>query len=148
MLFFERHANIYKLTSTRGHTIKHPGVAQLVAHLTGGQGVVSSSLATRTKKPRASVALGFFLFSVYGVKIRKNRLYYTFITPFLLLPHAPGHHGRALRPGTELIRPCAVGDSKGHSLIHFRFQRGADGPLGKDSLHPLHKLQDFLIGQF
>ena len=27
----------------------NPGVAQLVAHLTGGQGVVSSSLATRTK---------------------------------------------------------------------------------------------------
>ena len=27
-----------------------PGVAQLVAHLTGGQGVVSSSLATRTMR--------------------------------------------------------------------------------------------------
>ena len=31
---------------------EYPGVAQLVAHLTGGQGVVSSSLATRTKKYR------------------------------------------------------------------------------------------------
>ena len=30
--------------------MNHPGVAQLVAHLTGGQGVVSSSLATRTMR--------------------------------------------------------------------------------------------------
>ena len=36
-----------KLTQTA--TTKHPGVAQLVARLTGGQEAVSSSLATRTK---------------------------------------------------------------------------------------------------
>ena len=46
MLFKSGHAIMYKLTST---SKQHPGVAQLVAHLTGGQGVVSSSLATRTK---------------------------------------------------------------------------------------------------
>ena len=40
---------MYKLTSTSSEHEK-PGVAQLVAHLTGGQGVVSSSLATRTNK--------------------------------------------------------------------------------------------------
>lgn len=28
----------------------YPGVAQLVAHMTGGHGVASSSLVTRTKK--------------------------------------------------------------------------------------------------
>ena len=48
--FVSSHANIYKLTSISQQQIKHPGVAQLVAHLTGGQGVVSSSLATRTKQ--------------------------------------------------------------------------------------------------
>ena len=42
---------MYKLTSSSSKT-EYPGVAQLVAHLTGGQGVVSSSLATRTKKNR------------------------------------------------------------------------------------------------
>ena len=41
------HAIITKLTSRAANW--KPGVAQLVAHLTGGQGVVSSSLATRTK---------------------------------------------------------------------------------------------------
>lgn len=46
--FLKRYANIYKLTSIRQQQT-NPGVAQLVAHLTGGQGVVSSSLATRTK---------------------------------------------------------------------------------------------------
>ena len=39
-----------------------PGVAQLVAHLTGGQGVVSSSLATRTNK-KACNHYGYRLFS-------------------------------------------------------------------------------------
>ena len=42
------HVNIYKLTVRNSVKTKYPGVAQLVAHLTGGQGVVSSSLATRT----------------------------------------------------------------------------------------------------
>ena len=41
---------------------KYPGVAQLVAHLTGGQGVVSSSLATRTKE-KACNRNGYRLFS-------------------------------------------------------------------------------------
>ena len=45
--FLKRYASIYKLTSIRQRQT-NPGVAQLVAHLTGGQGVVSSSLATRT----------------------------------------------------------------------------------------------------
>ena len=36
-----------------------PGVAQLVAHLTGGQGVVSSSLATRTNRSVQIWALRF-----------------------------------------------------------------------------------------
>ena len=39
----------------------NPGVAQLVAHLTGGQGVVSSSLATRTKKLKAVRFWAFFV---------------------------------------------------------------------------------------
>ena len=39
-----------------------PGVAQLVARLTGGQEAVSSSLATRTKTTEFS--LSFFLFSL------------------------------------------------------------------------------------
>ena len=38
----------------------HPGVAQLVARLTGGQEAVSSSLATRTK---GQVLIGLALFS-------------------------------------------------------------------------------------
>ena len=42
------HVNIYKLTARNSVKTKYPGVAQLVAHLTGGQGVVSSRLATRT----------------------------------------------------------------------------------------------------
>ena len=45
----------------------HPGVAQLVARLTGGQEAVSSSLATRTKKRRrTSVLLRFFILVVDG----------------------------------------------------------------------------------
>ena len=42
--------------------ITHPGVAQLVAHLTGGQGVVSSSLATRTSKSPETERFQDFLF--------------------------------------------------------------------------------------
>ena len=43
---------------------KYPGVAQLVAHLTGGQGVVSSSLATRTSKsPETATVSGLSDFS-------------------------------------------------------------------------------------
>ena len=48
LLFAESYVIIHKLTSRSQPP--YPGVAQLVAHLTGGQGVVSSSLATRTKK--------------------------------------------------------------------------------------------------
>ena len=51
-------------TTVRGvsRTISYPGVAQLVAHLTGGQGVVSSSLATRTiKNPVTATVTGFFI---------------------------------------------------------------------------------------
>ena len=41
---------------------EYPGVAQLVARLTGGQEAVSSSLATRTKKERWTfVHLSFFV---------------------------------------------------------------------------------------
>jgi hypothetical protein len=40
-----------------------PGVAQLVARLTGGQEAVSSSLATRTMKRTSFVRSAFFLFS-------------------------------------------------------------------------------------
>ena len=40
----------------------YPGVAQLVARLTGGQEAVSSSLATRTKPQRhKSLGLTFYL---------------------------------------------------------------------------------------
>ena len=43
---------------------KYPGVAQLVAHLTGGQGVVSSSLATRTSKsPETAMVSGLSVFA-------------------------------------------------------------------------------------
>ena len=44
----------------------YPGVAQLVARLTGGQEAVSSSLATRTKrKPRNRNGFEVFSFSVF-----------------------------------------------------------------------------------
>lgn len=44
--------------------VGYPGVAQLVARLTGGQEAVSSSLATRTsREPRHAIRVrGFFLF--------------------------------------------------------------------------------------
>ena len=45
-----------------------PGVAQLVAHLTGGQGVVSSSLATRTNE-KACNCNGYRLFSYLLVEV-------------------------------------------------------------------------------
>ena len=41
----------------------HPGVAQLVARLTGGQEAVSSSLATRTNGVSFGV-LRFFIFQI------------------------------------------------------------------------------------
>ena len=53
--------------SGREQQTKQPGVAQLVAHLTGGQGVVSSSLATRTsKKPETERFQAFLFFSEVG----------------------------------------------------------------------------------
>ena len=49
----------------------NPGVAQLVAHLTGGQGVVSSSLATRTSKsPETAMVSGL---SVFVLKLKMPR---------------------------------------------------------------------------
>ena len=63
------HVNIYKLTARNSVKTKYPGVAQLVAHLTGGQGVVSSSLATRTKK--ACNRNGYRLF-LFFTKWKKN----------------------------------------------------------------------------
>ena len=39
----------------------YPGVAQLVARLTGGQEVVSSSLVTRTKNKALASASALFL---------------------------------------------------------------------------------------
>ena len=66
---------MYKLTSMSQLQTKHPGVAQLVAHLTGGQGVVSSSLATRTsKKPETATVSGFsvlFLIWIDNAKAEK-----------------------------------------------------------------------------
>ena len=56
---------IYRGKMLKLYDIKttHPGVAQLVAHLTGGQGVVSSSLATRTNRiPETERFRGFLLF--------------------------------------------------------------------------------------
>ena len=47
---------------------KYPGVAQLVAHLTGGQGVVSSSLATRTNE-KVCNCNGYRLFSYLLVEV-------------------------------------------------------------------------------
>ena len=64
--FLKRYASIYKLTSIRQQQTT-PGVAQLVAHLTGGQGVVSSSLATRTTEKacnRNGYRLSSYLFSM------------------------------------------------------------------------------------
>ena len=49
----------------------HPGVAQLVAHLTGGQGVVSSSLATRT----------------IGESFKDSPIFYCVFVNFLILLH-------------------------------------------------------------
>ena len=53
---------MYKLTSISQPRTEYPGVAQLVAHLTGGQGVVSSSLATRTSKKLETERFRAFLF--------------------------------------------------------------------------------------
>ena len=43
---------------------RYPGVAQLVARLTGGQEAVSSSLATRTKG-QVLIGLAFFIAGVF-----------------------------------------------------------------------------------
>lgn len=57
---FESCANIFE-QSFGGNleTAKYPGVAQLVARLTGGQEAVSSSLATRTRKRPSHVTWSF-----------------------------------------------------------------------------------------
>ena len=65
LLFAESYVIIHKLTSKK--STSYPGVAQLVAHLTGGQGVVSSSLATRTTEKacnRNGYRLSSYLFSM------------------------------------------------------------------------------------
>ena len=72
--FINSCAIITKLTSREE---SYPGVAQLVAHLTGGQGVVSSSLATRTSRkalnPNGFKAFCFFQKSDGITKTQKKR---------------------------------------------------------------------------
>nr|DAE78974.1 MAG TPA: hypothetical protein [Caudoviricetes sp.] len=43
--------------------------------MTGGQGVVSSSLATRTKNPVTATVTGFFIFPKHGLKLSKKAVY-------------------------------------------------------------------------
>ena len=50
--FFREVPTVDRFTEYRFDASAYPGVAQLVARLTGGQEAVSSSLATRTKKER------------------------------------------------------------------------------------------------
>ena len=65
MHFVNGRAIMYKLTPIRNSKTEYPGVAQLVAHLTGGQGVVSSSLATRTSKsPETAMVSGLLFFAL------------------------------------------------------------------------------------
>ena len=70
MHFPDRCAILSKLTLSSTH---HPGVAQLVARLTGGQEAVSSSLATRTSKKASSMTRLFSMKFVLAKARRINR---------------------------------------------------------------------------